>query len=180
MAIKNTNSKKGFTIIEVVLVLAIAGLIFLMVFIAYPALRRSQSDTQRRNDFSRFISQLSQYKANNRSVPQGTDVTALKKFRNTYLDGDFTGETSDDLANTGKYSDNDKFTDPDGEFYLIIPQSSITGTGAAAAETNVTHKLYYYNKAKCKGEDVITSEGKNDVAIQYRMENGVYCGTNAE
>ena len=33
----STKSKKGFTIIEVVLVLAIAGLIFLMVFIALPA-----------------------------------------------------------------------------------------------------------------------------------------------
>ena len=34
----NKQTKKGFTIIEVVLVLAIAGLIFLMVFIALPAL----------------------------------------------------------------------------------------------------------------------------------------------
>ncbi|MBP6924997.1 type II secretion system protein [Candidatus Saccharibacteria bacterium] len=34
----NNQTKKGFTIIEVVLVLAIAGLIFLMVFIALPAL----------------------------------------------------------------------------------------------------------------------------------------------
>ena len=32
------QTKKAFTIIEVVLVLAIAGLIFLMVFIALPAL----------------------------------------------------------------------------------------------------------------------------------------------
>ena len=32
--------KNGFTIIEVVLVLAIGGLIFLMVFIALPALQQ--------------------------------------------------------------------------------------------------------------------------------------------
>ena len=43
-----TGDKGGFTIIEVVLVLAIAGLIFLMVFIALPALQRSQRDTERR------------------------------------------------------------------------------------------------------------------------------------
>ena len=36
------QKEKGFTIIEVVLVLAIAGLIFLMVFIALPQLQRSQ------------------------------------------------------------------------------------------------------------------------------------------
>ena len=41
---------KGFTIIEVVLVLAIAGLIFLMVFIALPALQSSQRNTQREQE----------------------------------------------------------------------------------------------------------------------------------
>ncbi|OYX35483.1 hypothetical protein B7Z00_05080, partial [Candidatus Saccharibacteria bacterium 32-50-10] len=35
---KQELKQKGFTIIEVVLVLAIAALIFLMVFIALPAL----------------------------------------------------------------------------------------------------------------------------------------------
>ena len=42
--------KAGFTIIEVVLVLAIAGLIFLMVFLALPALNRGQRNTQRKRD----------------------------------------------------------------------------------------------------------------------------------
>lgn len=42
--------KNGFTIIEVVLVLAVAGLIFLMVFLALPALQRSQRDTQRKSE----------------------------------------------------------------------------------------------------------------------------------
>ena len=49
---KNIKTKKGFTIIEVVLVLAIAGLIFLMVFVALPQLQSSQRDTQRRQDMS--------------------------------------------------------------------------------------------------------------------------------
>ena len=44
--------KSAFTIIEVVLVLAIAGLIFLMVFIALPALQRNQRDTQRKRQVS--------------------------------------------------------------------------------------------------------------------------------
>ncbi len=34
----HTNSKRGFTLIEVILVLAIAALIFLMIFVALPAL----------------------------------------------------------------------------------------------------------------------------------------------
>ena len=57
----NTKSKKGFTIIEVVLVLAIAGLIFLMVFIAFPALQKSQRNTQRRNDYSMLVTAIEHY-----------------------------------------------------------------------------------------------------------------------
>lgn len=56
---KNQNlAKKGFTIIEVVLVLAIAGLIFLMVFLALPVLQRSQRDTQRKQDVAMVATAL--------------------------------------------------------------------------------------------------------------------------
>lgn len=64
---KNQNlTKKGFTIIEVVLVLAIAGLIFLMVFLALPALQRSQRDAQRKQDVAIVVTALHNWKANNK------------------------------------------------------------------------------------------------------------------
>ena len=64
---KNQNlTKKGFTIIEVVLVLAIAGLIFLMVFLALPALQRSQRDAQRKQDVAMVVTALHNWKANNK------------------------------------------------------------------------------------------------------------------
>ena len=62
----NKNNFKGFTIIEVVLVLAIAGLIFLMVFLALPALQRSQRDTQRKQDVAMVVTTLHNLKANNK------------------------------------------------------------------------------------------------------------------
>lgn len=49
---KLTKKEAGFTIIEVVLVLAIAGLVFAMVFIALPALQRAQRNTQRKRDLA--------------------------------------------------------------------------------------------------------------------------------
>jgi prepilin-type N-terminal cleavage/methylation domain-containing protein len=61
-----SRPKKGFTIIEVVLVLAIAGLIFLMVFVALPALQRLQRNTQRKNDLARFLAALQDYQSHNR------------------------------------------------------------------------------------------------------------------
>lgn len=62
------NKEKGFTIIEVVLVLAIAGLIFLMVFIALPALQASQRDTARKNDVSAVAAGVTSYSGNNRGT----------------------------------------------------------------------------------------------------------------
>ena len=61
------DNKKGFTIIEVVLVLAIAGLIFAMVFIALPALRRSQRDQSRKNDASVVASAINNWNSANRN-----------------------------------------------------------------------------------------------------------------
>ena len=55
------QNKNGFTVIEVVLVLAIAGLIFLMVFIAFPALARSQRDAKRRDDISILLKDLKDF-----------------------------------------------------------------------------------------------------------------------
>jgi prepilin-type N-terminal cleavage/methylation domain-containing protein len=72
--------KEGFTIIEVVLVLAIAGLIFLMVFIALPALQRNQRDTARKNDVSNIASAVTSYSSNNRGAfPDTTNLAEYVK-----------------------------------------------------------------------------------------------------
>lgn len=71
---------RGFTIIEVVLVLAIAGLIFLMVFIALPALQRNQRDTARKNDVSNIAAAVTSYSSNNRGAfPTTTNLVEYVK-----------------------------------------------------------------------------------------------------
>jgi len=63
----NILSKKeqGFTIIEVLIVLAIAGLIMLIVFLAVPALQRNSRNTQRSNDAARVAGAINECLANN-------------------------------------------------------------------------------------------------------------------
>ena len=59
-----TNLKKrieGFTIIEVLIVLAIAGLIILIVFLAVPALQRNNRNTQRKSDVSAILGGVSEW-----------------------------------------------------------------------------------------------------------------------
>jgi prepilin-type N-terminal cleavage/methylation domain-containing protein len=63
-----SKNNKGFTIIEVLIVLAIAGLILLVVFLAVPALQRNSRNTQRKSDVSAILGAVGEYTANN----QGT------------------------------------------------------------------------------------------------------------
>lgn len=57
--------KEGFTIIEVLIVLAIAGLILLVVFLAVPALQRNSRNTQRKNEVSSILGAVNEWTNNN-------------------------------------------------------------------------------------------------------------------
>lgn len=130
MVKENINSKQGFTIIEVVLVLAIAGLIFLMVFIALPALQRSQRDTSRRNDMSRVDTSLVQYQTNNST--RSNNLPVGPAYWNGSNVDSFTGDkdcSSSDIAcqfvrdymNSGasETQKENTFEDPDGTPYSM-------------------------------------------------------------
>jgi prepilin-type N-terminal cleavage/methylation domain-containing protein len=62
---KLQDNKKGFTIIEVLIVLAIGGLILLVVFLAVPALQRNSRNTQRKSDVSALAGAINEFNANN-------------------------------------------------------------------------------------------------------------------
>jgi prepilin-type N-terminal cleavage/methylation domain-containing protein len=65
-----TNSQKGFTIIEVLIVLAIAGLILLIVFLAVPALQRNSRNTAVKTDASAVGATIQEYEdSNNGQMP---------------------------------------------------------------------------------------------------------------
>lgn len=155
MAKANINSKQGFTIIEVVLVLAIAGLIFLMVFVALPALQRSQRDTQRRNDMSRVDTSLVQYQTNHSNqssnlpdVGDSASVWAAPKT-NKFAVGESEGCGSNiacqfvrDYMNSGS-SENDgkenNFEDPNGVPYsMVITPNWADGANVSAAKNGTS------------------------------------------
>lgn len=72
------QTEKGFTIIEVVLVLAIAGLILLMALVAWPALQSSQRDSARKGDVGAVASAVSTYVSNNKG--QWPNSTTLASY----------------------------------------------------------------------------------------------------
>ncbi|MDO4508138.1 MAG: type II secretion system protein [Candidatus Saccharibacteria bacterium] len=163
MANKKLKQKKGFTIIEVVLVLAIAGLIFLMVFIALPALQRSQRDTQRSDDMARLVTAIQNYQKNNRNkLPADEDAWNDMVRRYITEAGDVFNDPSDDSRN-----------------YTIIYENGEDGVDDMADATFVANDVYITTYATCDGEAVVSSPGNRDFAIFYKYEGGgAYCYSN--
>ena len=86
MLSKLHKSKKGqgFTIIEVLIVLAIAGLILLVVFLAVPALQRNSRNTQRKDDVARVGSAIQEFTNNNNgTLPTATDNASIQALLGT-------------------------------------------------------------------------------------------------
>lgn len=154
------KQQKGFTIIEVVLVLAIAGLIFLMVFIALPALQRGQRDGQRRQDASRFMSQINSFSTNNRGSVPAADASSIS-----------TGSGS--FAESYMKRSEGEFKDPQtGDDYVFM-------YGAANNKRGDTKTFVYATGAKCDGEDIVATGASRSVAVQIKLEgSGYFCEDN--
>ncbi|MBR3176050.1 type II secretion system protein [Candidatus Saccharibacteria bacterium] len=156
------KNKQGFTIIEVVLVLAIAGLIFLMVFIALPALQRSQRDTQRRDDMALFAAQLTQYQTNNGGVPKATGTTTELNAWQNFL-GSYAKEIKDPST---------------GNTYTIADVTDCSSSCSQKSGNDVG-VIHIYTNASCQGETPITRSGANNIAFTMKLEGaGIYCGHN--
>jgi prepilin-type N-terminal cleavage/methylation domain-containing protein len=80
---KQARLSFGFTIIELIIVLAIASLIFLIVFLALPATQRAVRDNQRRSAYNNILAQMQVFKTNNGHYPVSAADQTL--FQNTYL-----------------------------------------------------------------------------------------------
>ncbi|MBQ9018228.1 type II secretion system protein [Candidatus Saccharibacteria bacterium] len=150
--------KQGFTIIEVALVLVIAGLIFAATFIALPNLWASERDSERKENMVSFVTQLKNYQSNNNrgalpgataSLDGCTAATDRSPSDKTRLDGgsyiQINGECVNDDRKKGEddriimdtswagfYRDfmNDQFMDPAGYSYDLYVTNCESRTSA--------------------------------------------------
>lgn len=122
----------GFTIIEVMIVLAIAGLILLIVFLAVPALQRNSRNTQRRNDVTKILAAIQEYTNNN----NGTLPLTSGQFSAAAQFGTAAPKTG---------------------FYDMTTATNVTWGYSAASQSpasdalTVTDTVKVYNYAKCNG-----------------------------
>lgn len=150
---KLQKSEKGFTIIEVMIVLAIAGLILLIVFLAVPALQRSSRNTARKGDVARITSASAEFVANNNgTLPAkgdgaSTDGLPIVKSAGKLSQYDFT-------AATGK----------PGNFNII----DVPATPTAAASID---NINIVRSAKCAAGGTAVAGSARQLAVQYLIED---------
>ncbi len=154
---QNTNAK-GFTIIEVILVLAIGSLIILMALVALPSLQASQRDTQRKNDYATLESAITSYTSNNRgklpgACTDGTTTPHKCTFIDTYI--------------------KDTWEDPSKGFYQV---EVVAGSNTTYAKPTAG-QVFVYTSSKCEGETAKydSTLGSRRYAIYAYLESGTYC-----
>ncbi len=153
---KQELKQKGFTIIEVVLVLAIAALIFLMVFIALPALQRNQRDAARKTELQNVVGAVTTWQSNHRGAnPTSADADEFAK----YVDGQFTSG---------------KIVLPNTTIEFVTAQTS----GRSVAKTDVI-ALAPNTGCNDAGDEFAAPKSSRQAAAVVQMENGdaYFCQT---
>lgn len=155
------SSSKGFTLIEVVLVLAIGGLIFLLAFLAFQQVSRNRRDTERRSAASQVVAELQNYAGDNSnnfptsSVAVGSNVCtggtapaagSFQAFIRTYMCSGSPAE----------------FNGPQGAYTLQVSTTAPT-----------KDQIRYINGENCDGDSVSGS-----VRVDIGLEAGSVCRDN--
>ena len=158
--------ENGFTIIEVMIVLAVAGLIMAIVLVAIPQLQRSQRDEASRNTVNRVLAEMGNYAGNNNGeyplLP--ADLTS---FKSSYLCG-FSG------------------TRPCVRRDYQILTSATNSPVTAVAPVTQPEIMSIHPGATCDGENVtgtvvVGSNAPRSVALRVELERSgtYYCADNS-
>lgn len=158
------RNEKGFTIIEVLIVLAIAGLILLIVFLAVPALQRNSRNTQRKNDVAALLAGVAEY-ANNNS---GNLPTAAPTQPNPgVVQWNGAAGTTSSQAKVGYYTAG--IGAGSGQVQLAAAGTVI---GANVYATAPFDRVTVTAQTQCNADNSTAAGAARSVTAVYAIENG--------
>jgi prepilin-type N-terminal cleavage/methylation domain-containing protein len=148
--------QSGFTIIEVLIVLAIAGLILLVVFLAVPGLQRNAHNTTAKNDVATVLGAMNEYVNNN----SGTLPLAASGSGGTVSVGaTATCTTAGANCATAKVG--------------YYDAANISITNAVPATAPAVGSLVVVLKATCSGNvPTVSATSARSYAAYYTLEGG--------
>lgn len=156
----------GFTITEIMIVLAIAGVILMIVFEAIPSLQRGSRNSQRKQDVQTILEAVSQYELNDSG-----------KFPD-----DCGGSGHTPCTKPGGSTPNDyflRFSVNKLTFYTgstqVIARNQTSGSATNQGPDMDPATVYVYNYALCPrsgGKTTYYGAGYSDVVALYAIETG--------
>jgi len=165
---KLKQRKQGFTIIEVLIVLAIAGLILLIVFLAVPALQRNSRNTQRKNDVASILGAVAEFSNNNNGKNPDTCSGTTPITFNTVAAGATTAEAKPGFYNLGCAAGAAAAVGHVG----VLAAYAATGPYTTAAQDYLT----LVPSARCNGNVTQAGSARQWAAI-YMIETGTGAAT---
>jgi prepilin-type N-terminal cleavage/methylation domain-containing protein len=141
--LKNVQKdKKGFTIIEVMIVLAIAGLIILIVLLAVPQLQRNSRNTGRKSDITRIAAGVNEFASNNNgAMPAEGNMAAI-------------------ITQTGNL----------GQYVAADRVANATLAQGVLGNTANQPRFRLVTNAVCGAGGVTTAGSPRQAALQYQLE----------
>ena len=150
------STSGGFTIVEVMIVLAIAGIIMMLVFMAIPALMRSQRNSQRKEDVAYILNSVQRYQlTNSGKFPDCGGGSSPSCF------GLVVDKTKISLYDTG--------TDTT---LIITPETPLQSVTKVSNVEQI--RVYNYQKCDPNNQGLATSDsaGFTDIVALYAVESG--------
>jgi prepilin-type N-terminal cleavage/methylation domain-containing protein len=152
--VRSKQSPNGFTIVETLFVLAIAGIFLLIVFEAIPSLTRSSRNEERKHDVASILQAMSNYE-----LSHSGNIPDTATF-NTYLSSYYhliVYKPSSVIVTIGSF-----------------PASASPGGYANSTSTTspLADKVYIYNNEVCDSYNATNAgAGFNDIVALYSLES---------
>jgi type II secretory pathway pseudopilin PulG len=143
---KQTSKTAGFTIVETLIVLAVAGLILILVLQAIPGLGRNSRNHQRKQDVQTILEAVSHWELNHSgTIPDPSQGDQFLQFSSL------------------------SYYDP-----ANVTVTAVTAGGASAPDQTDVDKVDVYNHQKCDTAGTASSQGAGyyDVVAMYAVETG--------
>ena len=152
------HKSEGFTIIEVLIVLAIAGLIMIVIFLAVPALNRSGRNNVLINNVKSIMAATSNYPTQNGGLLPGSVGLASG------------------VVTIGDSGTNQETAKVDGSITnVVLNGTTITATGGGASSVGTVQVITGTNavcNATASGLGTAGSASPRAVAVLYVAESG--------
>lgn len=166
----------GFTLIEVILVLAIGGLIFLLAFLAFRQVSSNRRDSQRRQDTRRILAEAETFASDNNGNYPCSEITVWQC--NPAGVSDSWNSFRSHYATTSEYKD------PRTNSYTVYSYSGVNTSALSDyfVQNNFPVGTVIYSiRATCEEGRLMTraTNEKSKVGIWIALEKGDSCVDNS-